>query len=404
MQLAELREEEYRKYTESNNAHFLQSYEWGGVSKGFTPYYLGLKDDDTVLAAALLLEKRLPFGYSYFYIPRSYTIDYSNFKLLEIFTKEIKKYLKSKKAIFFRIDPAIKLRTIDDNADEIDGENNYELVSYLKKMGFRHRRLTKLFETNQPRYTFRIDLTKDIDEIMGNYSKTARNYIKRAESYGVIIKEGKREDVSEFVRLMKMTERRQNFYSHEEAFYYEFYDAFSKNNYLKVLLAELDFKHILKVIDEKIEKLNNKKKIDLDHLNKLKKEKSFFEEKAKTKEREVVSAYFMVYYGNKSWYLYGANDMEYKDAYANYKIFDYQVRNAKKEGIEIFDEFGTIGEPNGQNSLVGIHNFKKKWGGEYLEFVGEFDYVLNRLLYFMYMKLIPVRRKLVNRKLRKENE
>ena len=140
------------------------------------------------------------------------------------------------------------------------------------------------------------------------------------------------------------------------------------------------------------------------HLNKLKKEKSFFEEKAKTKEREVVSAYFMVYYGNKSWYLYGANDMEYKDAYANYKIFDYQVRNAKKEGIEIFDEFGTIGEPNGQNSLVGIHNFKKKWGGEYLEFVGEFDYVLNRLLYFMYMKLIPVRRKLVNRKLRKENE
>ena len=108
MQLAELREEEYRKYTESNNAHFLQSYEWGEVSKGFTPYYLGLKDDDTVLAAALLLEKRLPFGYSYFYIPRSYTIDYSNFKLLEIFTKEIKKYLKSKKAIFFRIDPAIK--------------------------------------------------------------------------------------------------------------------------------------------------------------------------------------------------------------------------------------------------------------------------------------------------------
>ena len=403
MQLVELKEKEYKEFTEGHNAHFLESYEWGELSKkrDFTPYYLGLKDDSTLVATALLLKKSLPLGYSYFYIPRGYTIDFKNYELLEVFTNKIKEFAKGHKAIFFRMDPAIKLHTIDENAKKIDGEDNYELVEQLKKIGFTHRKLTRFFETTQPRYTFRLDLTRSLDEIMMSYSKTARNYIKRADNYGVIVKEGRKEDVKEFVRLMKMTEKRQNFYSHEESFYYDFYDIFSKNNHLKVLLAELDFRNILDVINQKMEEVSKKKKVDTDHLNKLQKEKEFFENKLKEKAKEVVSAYFMVYYGNKSWYLYGSNDMEYKDVFSNYKIFDYQVRKAKEEGIEIFDLFGTIGEPNGDSNLLGIHDFKKKWGGEYTELIGEFDYILNSLMYFIYTKLIPIRHKLINKKLKK---
>ncbi len=403
MLLVELKEKEYRYFVESNNAHFLESYEWGQLSnkEGWTSYYVGLKDNKKILATALLLKKSLPLGYSYFYIPRGFTIDYQNKELLENFTKEIAKFVKNKKGIFFKIDPAIKLQTINEEAKPIAGENNYELVDFLKKIGFKHHKLTKFFETSQPRYTFRIDLTQEMETIEKNYSQTARNYIKRADSYEVKVKEGKREDVKEFVRLMKMTEKRQNFYSHHDDFYYDFFDIFSVNNHLKVLLAELDFQNILKIIDEKIENVSHKKKVDIDHLNKLKREKEFYLKKLKEKDKEIVSAYFMVYYGDKSWYLYGANDMEYKDAYANYKIFDYQVKKAKELGIKTFDEFGTIGEPNGNSNLIGIHDFKKKWGGEYTEFIGEFDFVINRFMYFAYNKIIPIRHKIANRKLRK---
>ncbi len=406
MRLVELNEKEYCEFTESHNAHFLQSYEWGELSKtrNFIPYYVGLKNDDKVVASALLLKKNLLLGYSYIYIPRSYTIDYNNFELLKTFTEEIKKFAKSKKAIFFKIDPAIKLQTIDENANPIEGENNYELVENLKKIGFKHLPLTKLFETSQPRYTFRIDVTKDIDTLVKNYHPKCRNYINKANSYLLNVKIGDRDDIKEFIRLMKMTEKRQDFYSHDSDYYYKFYDIFNLRGHIKLLLAELDFKKVLNMIDNKLEELEKNKKADTKQIEKLKSEKEFYLEKSKDKNKEIISACIMVYYGNKSWYLYGANDKEYKSTFANYKLLDYQIKLAHDSGIEIFDEFGTIGDLSGDSPLIGIHEFKKRWGGEYIEFVGEFDYILNSFMYFIYKTLIPIRHKLVNKKLKRDDK
>ena len=64
--------------------------------------------------------------------------------------------------------------------------------------------------------------------------------------------------------------------------------------------------------------------------------------------------------------------------------------------------FGTIGRPHSDSRLSGLYEFKKKWGGEYTEFIGEFDYIENRPMYFMYKKLIPMYHKMVNKKLRKQ--
>ena len=59
---------------------------------------MGLVDEkDNLLATALLLEKKLPLGLCYFYIPRGFILDYSNEDILEEFTKELRKYSKKKK-------------------------------------------------------------------------------------------------------------------------------------------------------------------------------------------------------------------------------------------------------------------------------------------------------------------
>ena len=81
--------EEYTKFVINHiNSHFLKSYEWGVVSRkrGLTPHYVGLKDKNKLVATALLLEKKLPLGYKYYYIPRGYTIDYTNKDLLNKLT------------------------------------------------------------------------------------------------------------------------------------------------------------------------------------------------------------------------------------------------------------------------------------------------------------------------------
>lgn len=415
MQLVVLSESEYRNFTDKKKAHFLESYEWGELSKkrGFTPYYVGLKDNDEIVASALLLKKNLVLNYSYFYIPRGYTIDYNNFDLVKTFTLEIKKFCKDKNGIFFRIDPDIKLHTIDENAKEIDGENNYKLVNFLESIGFKHRPLTKYFETMQPRFTFRIDLKPSIEEIEKRYSTTTIQRIKKAKKCGVSVEVGSKDDVKEFSRLMRMTEERQGFYSHESNYFSDFYDTFSKDNHVTLYLGKLDIKKIETNLKAELDKLNEEYKavenLDNKKGTSLKKELSknitsieeqlnFF--KDKPKDTIVVSSYLIVHYGNKSWALYAANDMNYKRLYANYLVYERQIRDSKAMGMEIFDVFGTIGEPTSDNHLVGLHDFKKKWGGEYTEFIGEFDFVIDKFMYFAYKKLIPIRHKIINKRLK----
>lgn len=415
-----INEQEYRKFTEKRkDTHFLQSYEWGMVSKerGLTPVYVGLKDHDNLVATALMLKKQLPLGYSYYYIPRGYTIDYTDYKLVKEFTYKIRDYLKKEKAIFFRIDPDIKYQTIDENANKIEGEDNYKLVNYLNSIGFKHKKLTRYFETMQPRYTFRISLKDDIEQIESRYSQTTIQRIKKAEKSGVWVETGNKEDVKEFTRLMKMTEKRQNFYSHNDEFFNTFYDEFSKDNHVKLYLGKINVKDVKEKLTSELESYNKEydslKDIDSKKANNQKKElsknmKSIEEQldyyKDKPNKIIVVSTYLTVSYGNKSWALYAANDMEYKRLFTNYLVYKHQIRDAKENGDDIFDVFGTIGDPNGGSNLVGLHDFKKKWGGEYTEFIGEFDYVLRPFINFVYTKIVPIRHKIINKRLRKNGE
>lgn len=417
MHLIELRENEYKEFTQNNKAHFLQSYEWGIVSKykGYNVYYLGLIDNNVIKATAMVLEKKLLFNYKKIYIPRGFTIDYNNKKILKEMTNEIKKFAKKRKVIFIRIDPDIKLHTIDENANVVEGENNYDIVNNLKDLGFIHLPLTKYFESSQPRYTFRIPLENSIKEIENRYSKTTISRIKKAINSEVFVEKGNENDLKEFLRLMKLTEKRQNFYSHDDNFFKKFYEIFSKNNIVTLYLGKINldkyYKKLEKEKENYLKELNAIKNIDSKKNNNKRKEleknlNSILEQINnlidKPKETIVVSSYLIVKYNGYAWALYAANDMDYKTMYANYLVYKTQIEDSYNEGIKVFDVFGTIGDPNSNSSLLGLHEFKKKWGGEYIEFIGEFDLVLNKFMYFIYKKLIPIYHKLVNKKLKKE--
>lgn len=388
-----LEKEEYENFVKSYaKTHFLQSYYWGQASKtrGLIPHYVGIKENDKLVATALLLEKKLLFGYTHFYIPRGYIIDYNNIELLTLFTNEIKKYTKKRKSLYFKIDPDIKLHNIDKDAKVIDdNENNYELVENLKKIGFKHEKLNLYFENMQPRFTFRVPISDDTETIRKRYSKSVLRWIKQADKYGVEVKIGDKEDLKEFIRLMKMTEKRQGFYSHDANFYEPLYDLFSEENHIHLYMASIDLEHVYKTLNEEIETCEDEEK-----KKKLTSRLEFYKG-LKYKDNKInVSSYVNICYGDKSWYLYGANDMNFKDTFANYKLFDFQIQKSKEFGMKIFDEFGTIGDPNSTRSVAGLHEFKKKFGGEYTEFIGEFTYVTKPFMNFIFRILVPIYRKI----------
>ena len=80
------------------------------------------------------------------------------------------------------------------------------------------------------------------------------------------------------------------------------------------------------------------------------------------------------------------------------------LKDAYDNGYKVMDCFGTCGtaNPDKSNPIYGIHSFKKRLGGEYTEFIGEFDYVVKPIMYFLFTKLIPIYRNIVKKKAKKE--
>lgn len=397
------------------NSHFLHSYVWGQFQqkeRHVKAHYIGYEDDENrLVAVVLLLERPLILGYTYFYSPRGFVIDYQNKELLKSFTIELKNFAKKSKALFIKIDPDIKLHPLDIDGNIIkDQPNNEKLVTYLKSLGYKHLGFNKNFENNQPRYTFRLSLKPTIEEITKNFHPTTRKIINKGNPYNLILIKNDINTIDDFFETMCQTADRENIVNHSYNYYKNYYKDLHKENMSDLYVVKVDVDKLKKTYEEKInniekninkmndekyknnEKNNNKKQEFINQLTKAKKEYDVIKD---IKEKELVlSAILTAKYGNKVWTLHGGNNSLLRELNANYFIYYEIIKDAKKEGYEIIDFFGTTGNPVKENPVYGIHLFKKRLGGEYLEFIGEFDLIINKPIYYLYKLLVPLKYKL----------
>ena len=428
MELIELDKKRYENFMDTHKeiSHFLQSYYWGEFSKlkkNLTPYYLGLIDSKKkIQGICLLLEKTLPLGFSYFYSPRGFILDYSNDEIFEEFTKKVITFIKKKKAIFLKIDPPIIIRSENYLGEEekLDNDSSSVLKKF-EKLGFKHQGFTKNFETMQPRYTFRIDLTQSMEDIESHFSKTTKQRIAKAQKLDTEVTIGTSEDIKEFYHLMTLTENRKDFVSYNEDYYETLYEIFNgnKNSKATLFLGKVHLNKIIKTLDKNLKETNNQISIlPIDNLsksakNKLKeltrqKENTLKElQKYKSYKKEygndiTLNAHMIIEYGDKAWVLYAGNHNILTETYANYNTYFEHIKYCKEKGIKTYDQFGTIGDLSKDNPRLGLHEFKKKFGGDYVEFVGEWDYITNPLMYFVFTKLVPIYRNIIRRKSKKE--
>ncbi len=417
----------YDNYVKNHptKSHFLQSHAWGEfakVKKGLTPYYLGLvNENDEIVAATLLLQKNLPLNLCYFYAPRGYVIDYKKKELVKTMTKKVVEFAKNKKAIFVKIDPDIIRKSYNYLNEET--ELNYdpeEIFATLKEAGFKHQGFTKNFETMQPRYTFRIDLEQSLEEIEEHFSKTTKQRIAKAIKLETEVTIGTKNDIKEFYHLMTLTENRKDFISYNEDYYETLYEIFNGNENSKatLFLGKVHINKTIKSLEKSLKRINDQISIlPIDNLSKSAKTKLTELTKQKdniNKEIEkykkyrqdygtdlTLSAHMIIEYGDKAWVLYAGNHNILSETYVNYNTYYEHIKYCKEKGIKIYDQFGTIGDISENNPRLGLHEFKKKFGGNYVEFLGEWDYVINPIMYFIFTKLVPIYRNLVKKKSKK---
>ncbi len=414
-----IEKERYEEFVKNHKkSHFLQSYAWGEfskVAKNFIPHYIGMVDkNDKILAAALLLEKKMPFGLSYLYSPRGYVIDFDDYKLLEDFTNYIKIFAKKRKAIFIKIDPDIIIDKHDYNDQEIKlpyDSNKY--LNNLKRLGYKHLGFTKNFETNQPRYTFRIDMNNSFEEIENRISKTTKQRINKAKNLDAKVTLGTYEDLSTFHKLMEITENKKDFITHNLDYYQNLFKIYNVDNKFNLFLGSVNIKHIYEKLDKELHEINiellelnkleNKSKTVNNKINELDKTKDKLikdiEEYSKLlkeyPEEIILNGHAIIQYGDKAWVLYAGNHTILTNTNSNYNVYYEHLKYCYDNGIKTYDQFGTVGDLSKDNPRLGLHEFKKKFGGDYVEFIGEFDLVTNKPMYFVFTKLIPIYRNII---------
>lgn len=93
---------------------------------------------------------------------------------------------------------------------------------------------------------------------------------------------------------------------------------------------------------------------------------------------EPIAGTLAVQYGDKTWYLYGASSNEHRNKMPNYLLQWEMIRWAVEGKCRIYDFRGVSGDLSPSNPLYGLYRFKKGFSGDFVEFCGEFDLVLNR--------------------------
>ncbi len=394
--IKDLKENEYRDFwRQTPNNHFMQSYEWGQVqkkSRDQIPCYIGLKDKNKLVATALLLKKKTPLNMCYFYVPRGFTLDYSNKEIVEEFTKHLKEYLKEENAIYLKIDPPLMYQEIDEEANQIkDGLNNYDVYEEFIKLGYKHQGFNKLYERNQPRYTFRTYFNKynSFEEVEKTFSKSFSKPLKRSYDYDLEIYEA--DEVKTFYELIKIISERDGFNPYSYEYYNNVFTELKKDNLVKVFNAKINPAKLIKKFEEQIKnehKEDRKKRIekDIEFLKTL-----------PNQDEYTCASLICTYSSSGAWSLYIGNDEAAAYTGTVNRLYYEFMKDAYDNKYDYADLFGVVGDPHTKfKNLAGIYEYKRKMGGDYIEFIGEFD-LINKPFWY---KILPILLK-IYRKIKK---
>lgn len=402
MEFRELTIKEFEKYlNKCNLKSFLQSPKLDGQDDN--SYYVGVLKDGKVIAATRMISKKNRFGYNNFYAPKGLLLDYNDIDLLKFFVLNLKKYIKHHHGYVLHIDPNVfyKSRDIDGNiTDEYDNTN---IVNNLKKLGFKHNGFTVGYDnTNQVRWQHVIDLEgKTFEEIKKSIKANHLNKIKKAEKYGITVKEIEYDDLPIFKSITESTSKQIGFKDKSIEYYRKIYKNFK--NEVKFLLAYLNVdEYKKKITDElisynkKYEKFYNKEnnsakeiKKNIDTLNNRLIEIDKYESGLIP-----ISASMFMMFGDEIIYLFSGNVDKYNNFYSQYLIQWIMIKYAIENKYKKYNFYGISGKFNPGED--GVYEFKKGFGGHVEEYIGDFYLPIN-WYYYLNELLKKIRRKNENR-------
>ena len=348
-------------------SHVLQSSQWADVKNhfGWKPQYLVWhKSDDklefstfpdesinesSILAAALVLERKVFAGLSVMYLPKGpQMLDWEDAALVEKVLADLESFAKQSGVIQLKIDPDVLVgKGIPGEVTEQPDSVGLNCQKIFQAQGWR-------FSTDQIQFrnTILVDLTPDEDEILARMKSKTRYNIRLAGRKGISIRLGERSDLGNLYKMYADTSVRGSFTIRGEEYYQYLWSRF--------LDASLD-PGVDPIAQPLIAEF----------------------------EGSPVAAAVVFKFGKKAWYLHGMSLPEHNEKMAPHLIQWEAMRWAKKAGCEIYDMWGAPDKFIESDSLWGVYRFKRGYGGDVTRSIGAWDFPSKPNLYYLYTNLLP---------------
>ena len=368
---------------QSSQTNLLQSASWAKVKDNWDNERIGFYKNNQLVASASILIKPLPLSMTMLYIPRGPIMDYQDQELLHFVLTSLKKFAKTKKALFIKFDPSLFLVQNQSGEERQDNPKTLDLINNLQKAGAIWLGRTELLdETIQPRFQANIYKDNFSEELL---SKSTRQAIRTARNKGIQVQFGGSELLDDFSALMKKTENRKSIHLRGQDYYQKLLDTYPEQSYITLASINLNERlENLQVQKSKAEKeaskFTEKTKPGKIENNKqeqkrLQEEMDFLAEKMTQGVTTVpLSGTLVLEYGTTSENIYAGMDEEYRRYQPALLTWYATAKHAFERGADWQNMGGVENDLNG-----GLYHFKSKFNPTIEEYVGEFNLPTNPL-------------------------
>ena len=345
------------------SASFLQCPSWAAVKSEWGSESLGWYDDAgdpaALVGAGLVLLRQVPKVKKFLaYLPEGPVLDWAAAADdLDGWLAPMVAHLKERGAFGVKMGPPVArrrwsaatvkaaiaeggaARLADVPPDSTDPTGD-RVAAALDRLGWRAPDGEAGFGAGQPQYVFQVPLAdRDEDELLKGFNQLWRRNIKKADKLGVTVRQGDESDLPAFHALYLETAERDHFTGRPLSYFQKMWTAMRAEDpdRIRLYLAEHD--------------------------------------------GDLVAATTMVRVGQHAWYSYGASSTAKRDVRGSNAVQWAMLRDAKAAGATVYDLRGITDTLAEDDPHFGLIQFKLGTGGEAVEYVGEWDLPLNKVLF-----------------------
>ena len=420
----------FEQFVLANGGWYLQSAKWADVKQDWNHYFYTGFHGDTRVLTALVLERALPGVGKIWYSPAGAVCDPQNADLIKEYAAFMLAEMKKAGATALFYDPCVALR--------VNGEKQPAGVAAHRNLCAAGFRLNA--DASRCLYKAPVQLLLRLKDENGNettpekllksFEKGVRYSVRVGENRGLTERVYTADDIAknphileEYAAVMRDTSDRNDFTERGADYVNHLLTVFGGEQ-MDIQLVYYD-----KQKDKALEADRLKRKAELEaqlptapekklrgikeEIESIEKQTGHFEERLRETENEgdliAVAGGLTVHYNGISSCLFGgARDLLRNNLRASHYFNFRRICRSIEMKNDIHDlgyvllkptsadSDGTLGECVPREDFEGISAFKKSFGADYTEFIGEYVLVADKLRYLAYEKLFDTGKKVLH--------